>query len=119
MISDKSDEMFIDMLGKEIEPRIRTKNEIAMECLELLYRHIPFGTEIEVSNGMVGRIKKFFDPREEDETICAGIDMQLLENGVPIGEIEFTLKKTGWGFMVAPQDEEVIRELQRLQKEQE
>ena len=111
-------------LSPEAAEAVRAQNAITMECLQHLWRSIPYGQEFPLSNGMTGRIKKFVEPRdirqvvtdkngnptdrphiEDDDVVTwepsspqAGIDVQLFKNGKHVGEIEFFITKTGWGM---------------------
>ena len=96
-MSDKGDEILAE-LGPDAEAAIRTKNAIAMECLQHLFTSVPYGHEFELSNGFTGRLKKFVEPRERDGALEAGVDVTLLKDGKHVGEIEFTIRKTGWGM---------------------
>lgn len=99
--SHDPDEMIVE-LEPGAEQAVRTKNAIALECLQHLFHAIPFGHEFTLSNSMGGRIGKYVEPREKDGTPEAGIDVQLFINDQRIGEVEFFIRNTGWGMLVEP-----------------
>jgi hypothetical protein len=78
---------------------IRLKQySIAMEALNNLFHRIPFGEEIQFSDGRTGTIKPFFEPKwKEDGTPVAGIDIQLSDS-----HLEFELSLSGWGALHHP-----------------
>ena len=78
---------------------IRLKQySIAMEALNDLFHRLPFGEEIQFSDGRKGTVTPFFEPKwKEDGTPVAGIDIQLSDS-----HLEFELILSGWGGTASP-----------------
>jgi hypothetical protein len=69
-------------------------NTPALEVLNELFHRIPFGAKFTLANGRTATIEPFFEPREVEGRLTAGIDVTY-EDGS--GHYEFTLEQTGWG----------------------
>ena len=68
------------------------------EILQEIFHRMPFGQEVTLSNGRVGRIKKFIEPRMRDDQWEFGFDI-VFDVGSP-DHLEFFVKHTGGGGMV-------------------
>ena len=72
--------------------------KITEEAIKDLFHRIPFGEKIHLSNGLIGEIKVFFEPKykAKDEFNMrweAGIDIKFNDGS----HLEFILANTGWG----------------------
>lgn len=89
----------------------RTKERfqtLAMEALQDIFHRIPFGEEIKFSDGRVGVIRPFFQPRIDMErndhlgkVPCAGVDIVFDD-----GHLEFIIFQGGWEGEVIPEGEQ-------------
>lgn len=68
------------------------------EIIRHLWAMLPLGQEIVLSNGRIGRLKAFVQPRERDGRWEFGFDV-VFDKGSP-DHLEFFLKHTGGGGMV-------------------
>ncbi len=68
------------------------------EIMQHIWSLLPIGQEIVLSNGRVGRIKAFVEPRERDGRWELGFDVTFAQ-GSP-DHLEFFLKHTGGGGMI-------------------
>lgn len=68
------------------------------EIVRQLWHMLPLGQEITLSNGRVGKLKPFVEPRERDGRWEFGFDV-VFEKGSP-DHLEFFLKHTGGGGMI-------------------
>src|ERR1700688_3185416 len=69
------------------------------EIIREVFARMPYGQEFTLSNGRVGRIKKFIEPRQNDGQWEFAFDVAF-DVGSP-DHIEFFVKHTGGGGFVA------------------
>lgn len=67
------------------------------EIIRHIWALLPFGQEIALSNGRVGKLKPFVEPRERDGRWELGFDV-VFATGSP-DHLEFFLKHTGGGMV--------------------
>lgn len=69
------------------------------EIMQFLWAIGPWGQEVKLSNGRVGRFKRFVEPRERDGRWEYGFDV-IFEDGASPDHLEFFMIHTGGGGMV-------------------